>query len=108
MDEPQEKLYFNLTEVCSQFDIQPSTLRYWESEFNTLNPKRNKRGVRFYTKKDIEEVKRIHLLVKTNKYTIKGAIEKLKKDKANIDHQEKLIHKLEKIKQFLIQIKQEL
>ena len=103
-----EKLYYNLTEVCEHFDIPPSTLRYWESEFPSFNPKRNDKGTRFYNKKDIEQISRIHLLVKQNKYTIQGAIEKLKLDKQKLDHNLKIIQKLKKMRQFLSQLKQEL
>lgn len=103
-----EKLFYNLTEVCENFGIAPSTLRYWESEFPSLNPKRNDNGTRFYEKKDIEEIARIQILVKQNKYTIQGAIEKLKVDKKKIDHNINILKKLKKIKEFLSQLKQEL
>ena len=103
-----EKLYHNLTEVCNHFDISPSTLRYWESEFPSFNPRRNDKGTRFYNQKDIEEIAKIHLLVKQNKYTIQGAIEKLKIDKQKVDQNVKIVRKLKKIKDFLTQLKQEL
>ena len=103
-----EKLYYNLTEVCEHFNLPSSTLRYWESKFPSFNPKRNNNGKRFYNKQDIEEIERIHLLVKQNKYTIKGAIEKLKVDKQKVDHNLKILKKLKKIRQFLSHLKQEL
>jgi DNA-binding transcriptional MerR regulator len=103
-----EKLFHKLTEVCKHFDIPPSTLRYWESEFPSFNPKRNEKGTRFYNQKDIEEISKIHLLVKQNKYTIQGAIEKLKMDKKKIDENVKIVQKLKKIRDFLTQLKQEL
>tara|TARA_Y100000385_G_scaffold107066_1_gene111079 strand:- start:743 stop:1069 length:327 start_codon:yes stop_codon:yes gene_type:complete len=103
-----EKLFHNLTEVCSHFEIPPSTLRYWESEFPSFNPKRNDKGTRFYSQKDIEEISKIHLLVKQNRYTIQGAIEKLKMDKQKVDQNVKIVQKLKKIKDFLTQLKQEL
>ena len=103
-----EKLFYNLTEVCENFSIAPSTLRYWESEFPSLNPQRNDKGTRFYDKNDIEEIARIHILVKQNKYTIQGAIEKLKVDKQQVDHNVNILKKLKKIKEFLSQLNQEL
>ena len=68
----------------------------------------NEKGTRFYNQKDIEEISKIHLLVKQNKYTIQGAIEKLKMDKKKIDENVKIVQKLKKIRDFLTQLKQEL
>lgn len=108
MSLPDGKLYFNLTEICGHLKITPSTLRYWESEFPSLNPKRNEKGVRFYTKQDVVHIEQIHLLVKQQKFTIQGAIQKIRQDKNSIDQQLKILKKLNKIKDFLSQLKQEL
>ena len=73
-----DKLYYSISEVSKHFQVAPSLLRYWESEFSTIKPKRNAKGTRFYTKKDVEEIAKIHYLVKDQGHTISGAREKLK------------------------------
>ncbi len=102
------KLYYSISEVSKHFDVATSLLRYWEAEFKTLKPKRNARGTRFYTTKDIEEIQRIYLLVKEKGYTLQGAKEKLKADKKNVDSNLEVIEKLENIKQFLTKLKAEM
>ena len=54
-----EKLYYSIAEVADMFAVKQSLLRYWETEFPQLNPKRNDKGRRFYTASDIEVVKQI-------------------------------------------------
>jgi len=54
-------------------DVEPHVLRYWESEFRELAPKKNRAGRRIYRNKDIEMLKRIKHLLKDKKYTIEGA-----------------------------------
>ena len=102
------KLYYSITEVSKHFDVATSLLRYWESEFSTIAPKRNARGTRFYTSTDIEEIERIHLLVKEKGYTLQGAKEKLKADKKQIDAKLEVIGKLERIRNFLSKLEQDL
>ncbi len=102
------KLYYSITEVSKHFDVATSLLRYWESEFSTIAPKRNARGTRFYTSKDIAEIERIYLLVKEKGYTLQGAKEKLKADKKQIDAKLEVIGKLEHIRNFLSKLEQDL
>lgn len=82
------------------FGLSNSTLRYWESEFKILKPKKNRHGERAYTKKDIEIVSRIYILVKERGFTIDGAkreISQNKKQKSTKDT-EAVIKKLTEIK----------
>jgi DNA-binding transcriptional MerR regulator len=102
------KLYYTISEVSTHFDVAPSLLRYWESEFSTIKPKRNAKGTRFYTAKDVDEISKIYLLVKDKGYTLHGAKEKLKVDKKNIDSEAEVVEKLEKIKSFLVKLKNQL
>lgn len=67
------KLYYSISEVSKMCGLSKSTLRYWESEFAILKPKKNRHGERAYTKKDIEVVFRIFTLVKERGFTIEGA-----------------------------------
>ena len=102
------KLYYSISEVSKHFEVAPSLLRYWETEFNTLKPKRNTKGTRFYTTKDIDEIARIYLLVKEKGYTLQGAKDKIKTDKRSVDSNVEIVEKLQSIKSFLVQLKQEL
>lgn len=102
------KLYYSISEVSKHFEVATSLLRYWETEFSTINPKRNARGKRFYTTADIEEIQRIYLLVKEKGHTLQGAKDKIKSDKKNIDSNVAVIEKLQSIKHFLTQLKAEI
>jgi len=102
------KFYYSISEVSKHFDVAASLLRYWESEFPSINPKRNAKGTRFYTSQDVDEISRIYLLVKEKGYTLQGAKDKIKADKKNINTNIEVIEKLEGIKKFLLQFKEEL
>jgi DNA-binding transcriptional MerR regulator len=104
----QSKLYYSISEVSKHLNVATSLLRYWETEFNTINPKRNAKGKRFYTTADIEEIQRVYLLVKEKGYTLQGAKDKIKSDKKNIDSNVEVIEKLQSIKHFLTKLKEEL
>lgn len=67
------KLYYSIREVSERTGLKPHVLRYWESEFEELRPKKNRAGNRAYTERDIEVVERIQALLRDEKYTIEGA-----------------------------------
>ena len=67
------KIYYSISEVAQMFNVNESTLRFWEKEFPQLNPKKAGRGVRQYKAEDIEVVKLIHYLVKERGMTLPGA-----------------------------------
>lgn len=67
------KLYYSIGEVAALADLEAHVLRYWETEFENLRPKKNRAGNRVYTERDIEVVRRIQHLLKEDKYTIEGA-----------------------------------
>jgi DNA-binding transcriptional MerR regulator len=67
-----EKLFFKIGEVSDVAEIEPHVLRYWESEFSFLSPRKNKTGQRVYTRKDLELVLQIKNLLYKEKYTIAG------------------------------------
>lgn len=70
---PLSKLYYTISEVAEMFDVNASLIRYWEKEFKTLNPAKNRNGSRKYTGKDIEDFNQIYELVKEQGFTIDGA-----------------------------------
>ncbi len=67
------KLYFSISEVCTRLGLEPHVLRYWEGEFEQLQPRKNRSGRRSYTEEDIAVAERIQFLVREEKYTIEGA-----------------------------------
>lgn len=72
------KLYWTIGEVAVELGVNTSLIRYWEKEFGTLRPRRNGKGDRLYTHKDIDQLRRIHHLVKEQGFTLNGAKEKLR------------------------------
>lgn len=67
------KLYHSISEVAELTDLEAHVLRYWETEFEQLRPKKNRAGNRVYTERDIAVVERIRHLLRDEKYTIEGA-----------------------------------
>lgn len=68
-----DKLYYSIGEVAKAFDVNASLLRYWEQEFPILKPKKNKKGNRYFTAEDIQNLKIIYHLTKEKGYTLDGA-----------------------------------
>lgn len=75
-DKPN-KLYYSIAEVAERFNVNQSTLRFWEKEFPQIAPKTNKRGVRQYREEDIELVGMIYYLVKEKGMKISSARQRL-------------------------------
>lgn len=78
LKEETQKLYYSISEVSEMFEINASTIRFWEKEFEVLKPTKNKKGNRLFTQKDIDLIKQIVELVKQQGFTIQGAKEQLK------------------------------
>ena len=103
-----EKLYYSIGELAAFLDVKTSLIRYWEKEFDIIKPKKNKKGNRMFTPLDVENFHLIFHLVKERGYTLQGAKDHLK---GNIDEaasQHEIIKRLQKIKSFLIEIKEDL
>jgi len=77
-----KKTYYSIREVCEITDLEPHVLRYWESEFSSLRPKKNRAGNRAYREKDIELIQQIKHLLYDEQFTIPGARKKLAELKA--------------------------
>ena len=107
-EELSKKLYHSITEVSEMFGMNASSLRYWETEFKQINPRKNKKGDRFYTLADIKLLQLIHFLLRQRKYTIEGAKEYLKKHKDEAAARYALIEKMQQLKSFLLGLKADL
>ncbi len=78
-----ERKYFSVREVAALLAVPASTLRFWEKEFKEIKPRTRKNGRRFYTAADVELLKKIHYLLKTEKLTLKGARLRLQLNSSN-------------------------
>jgi len=96
--ENEGKLYYGIKEVAEMFAINASKLRYYEKEFPTLQPKKNRSGDRVYTQADIDHLKEILVLTNDKGYTLPGAREYLKTRDANRREHAVYINKLKRIK----------
>ncbi len=102
-DDKIEKIYWTITEVAEMFDVNASAIRFWERNFSILKPKKNHYGDRVFEKKDIENLRKIHQLLKVECYTLEGAHKRLKQDKALQNMAiDKLMKNPEALKRYLI------
>ena len=104
-----DKIYYRINELAQAFNVNASLLRYWEKEFSFLiKPKKNGKGERLYTQKDVENIKSIYHLVKENGHTLEGAKKKLRQKRQKINKNISIIERLENIKKELLEIKKQL
>jgi DNA-binding transcriptional MerR regulator len=103
-----EKVYFSIGETAKMFDVNTSLLRYWEKEFDLIKPYKNKKGDRFFTKKDIETIRTIYYLTKVKGYTLQGAKDALKGNFIKESSNAQVVDTLLKVKKMLLDIKEEL
>lgn len=105
-----EKLYYSMGEVAEMFDVRPSLLRHWESQFGVLKPKRNKKGNRLFTPADVENLKLIYHLVKEQGMTLEGArkaLRQCRREKA-VPRDVELLERLQRIRALLVEVREEL
>jgi DNA-binding transcriptional MerR regulator len=105
---PTEKLFYQIGEVSKDLNVNVSLIRFWEKEFDILNPKKNKKGNRLFTQKDFDNLKIIYHLVKERGFTLEGAKKKLKENKEGKIDNLSIIRHLKEIRGFLVNLKQEL
>lgn len=103
-----EKRYFKIGEVAKAFDVNASLLRFWENEFDVIRPKKNAKGNRLFTQEDIKNLQLIYHLVKEKGFTLEGAKNKLKEKPEEIVSNHEVIVRLDKIKNELLRIKNQL
>jgi DNA-binding transcriptional MerR regulator len=101
------KQYYSMGEVAEMFRVNQSLLRFWETEFDILQPKKNKKGDRHFRPVDIKNLHLIYHLLRQKKYTIEGAKDFLRKNK-KADERFEVIQRLQQIKGFLLEWKAQL
>lgn len=102
----KDKLYYSIGEVAEMFGVNASLIRFWEKEFDILKPKKNKKGNRFFTPKDVENLHLIYHLVKEKGYTLQGAKEKLRLPTQDTEKNLEVVTTLKKIREFLLEVRQ--
>lgn len=100
-----EKKYYSIGEVAAMFNVATSLIRFWETEFDLIKPKKNRKGNRQFTKEDIENVKLIYHLVKERGFTLQGAKDMLKNSSGDLKDKMDLIDSLTQVKEFLVDLR---
>lgn len=105
-----ERLFYSMGEVSEMFDVNPSLLRHWETQFSILRPKRNKKGNRLYSPADVEHLKLIYHLVKERGMTLDGARKTLKerRGRREMPRDLELLERLQRVRAMLVEVKTEL
>jgi len=100
-----KKLYYTIGEVADIFDVNTSLIRFWEKEFDIIKPKKNKKGNRLFTEKDVDNFFIIYHLVKERGFTLQGAKDKLKENPEDTINQIEIVKSLENVRSFLVDLK---
>ncbi|NIG52706.1 MerR family transcriptional regulator [Chitinophaga sp. Cy-1792] len=103
-----DKQYYSISEVATMFKVNTSLVRYWENEFDILQPKKNRKGDRLFRQEDIHSLKLIYHLLRERKYTIEGAKQKLKEDRKLAARNFEMVQALLKVRGFLTELKDQL
>lgn len=103
-----EKKYYAIGEVAAMLKVATSLIRFWETEFDAIKPKKNRKGNRQFTKDDIENVRLIYHLVKERGFTLQGAKEMLRNDSSAVKNKMDMIDSLSRVKDFLEELRQQI
>ena len=90
------------------FEVNTSLIRFWENEFDILKPKKNKKGNRLFTQKDVDNLKVIYHLVKERGFNLDGAKKKLRQNKEDTIQTEEIVERLKEIRSFLVELRDNL
>tara|TARA_B100001142_G_C14102669_1_gene565866 strand:+ start:156 stop:491 length:336 start_codon:yes stop_codon:yes gene_type:complete len=103
-----ERLFYKISEVAEMFDVNISAVRFWEKEFDILKPKKNKKGNRLFTSKDINNMRIIYHLLKDRGFTIEGAKKKIKENKTDTINNIEIVNHLKDIRGFLVKLREQI
>ena len=107
-DFSDSKLYYSMGEIAEKYDVKHSLIRYWEKEFDIIKPKKNKKGNRLFTKKDLEAFDLIYDLVKNKGFTLEGAKQRIKEGRNDKFKKEEIVSRLKDIRAFLIDLEKQM
>lgn len=102
-EKPIEKLYYSIGEVAEIFGVNTSLIRFWEKEFTIIKPKKNRKGNRMFTQKDLDNLHIIYHLVKERGFTLQGAKRKLRENRDDAMNETEVVSRLNSIKSFLVE-----
>ncbi|MHC5354383.1 MerR family transcriptional regulator [Myroides sp. LJL115] len=102
------KRYYSIGEIAKAIGVNASTLRFWEKEFDFIQPKKNAKGNRMFSPKDVENLELLYHLLKERGFTLEGAKEYIKNNPKEKQDNYEIIKRLEYVKKTLISIKNEL
>lgn len=100
MDSTSKK-YYKISEVAEMVGLPMSTLRFWENQFPSINPKRNDRGTRFYTPRDVETIRMVAYLVKERGMKLDAAQEELKRNRDGVSKKYEIVERLRNVRDTL-------
>ena len=103
-----KKLYYTMGEVTTMFGVNASQIRFYEREFDIIQPKKNKKGNRLFTPNDIANLKIIFNLVKDKGYTLQGARDYLRSNKNEARENQRVVDSLQRLKAFLLEVRDSL
>jgi len=102
------KLYYSISEVAAKFNVNASLIRFWEKEFDIVKPRKNAKGNRLFTQRDIDNIALIHHFVKERRLTLEGARQKIKENRNDAEHNFQIVQSLKKVQGILLEIKENL
>lgn len=103
-----KRIYYSMGEVAEMFDVNQSLIRYWESQFDILQPTKNRKGNRLFTPSDIEDLRLVYYLVKEKGMTLKGAQKRIRDNREGINHDIEIVDRLQTIRALLVEVREEL
>lgn len=99
-----EKYYYSIGEVAQMFGVNTSMIRYWEQEFDVLRPRKNKKGNRLFTQRDVRYLHVIYHLTKVKGYTLTGAKMAMKERFSDYEERVIMLETLEHTRKFLVDL----
>ena len=100
-EKPIVKKYFTIGEVAKLLGVATSLIRFWETQFDFIRPKKNAKGNRKFTQDDLKKLKLVYHLVKEKGYTLQGAQDHIKNSKDSVDDKAEIIESLRNVRSFL-------
>ncbi len=99
-----EKKYYKIKEVAEMLGLTAPTLRFWESKFTIIKPKRNDKGIRFYTPEDIEKLRMVAYLVHDKGLRLEAAEEQIRHNHSNVSRRARAVERLREIRATLLEL----
>ena len=103
-----DKRYYTIGEVAEILNVNTSLIRYWERQFASLQPKKNRKGHRLFTRYDVDQLKYIYFLVKERHYSLQYAKQTLENPDAQDQEAFRLAEQLRELREFLLNLRDNL